>query len=75
MSISREREGAGIEPNPPCAVEREMTVLRLFRDKDRDLAESWPQELRLRGGKALEEANRVVGVDHAVVNRLVSCHA
>ena len=30
--------------------------------------------LRLRGVRALEEENRVAGTDHAVVNRLVSCH-
>ncbi len=30
--------------------------------------------LRLRGVRALEQENRVVGTDHAVVNRLVSCH-
>ena len=64
-----------MELYPPCAVGREMTVLQLFPDKYRDLAESWPQELWLRGARALEEANLLVGAEHAVVNRLVSCHA
>ncbi len=36
--------------------------------------ESEMRMLRLRGVSALEEENRVVGADHAVANRLVSCH-
>ncbi len=73
--FSTEREEAGIVLYHPRAVEREMTVLPLFRDKYRDMAESWLRGPLLRGGNAVEKANRVVGSDHAKVSRLVSCHA
>ncbi len=73
--FSAEREEAGVVLYPPRAVEREMTVLPLFRRKYRDLAESWLRGPLLRGGNAVEKANRVVGADHAKENRLVLCHA